>query len=948
MPELAREIAEATAFVLLVGKNGLGPWQTIEYYEAFNRRAKEHDFPVILLLLDGEPAPGLPFLTQLHWIVTANPESEQSVAKLIDAAAGRGAPPGELWRHTAPYRGLSAMTESDADFFFGRTRETAEVLGALRSTPDKIPLLLGNSGVGKSSVAQAGVLAALMRQDWPATTETVLPWPQVFRESRRWCFLKLKPGVQPVRALVEPFVWTWQFDAVDPKRAELQSNWSERLLDGRLSLRDLLDATQARYRDDLHQPEPPMFMLYVDQGEELYVRACERERQRFSEIIAHALPDLRLRVMMSMRSDFLGTLQKDEALYAVHRQINVPPLREAQLREVVGRPAETLSARFEPPGLIDIITLRTAEDSVKDVGALPLLSYTLDDMWTQMVRRGDGKLRLPAQSFELGGVLVDRANTFLATHPGAEAALRRILTLRCATVREDGEPTRRRAYRSEFSDEEWRLVSELADFPNRLLVTVTPEDGETYAELAHEAIFRRWDKLHDWMAAEREFLIWRSGLEIDLHRWEAAPAGSKEDALLMGLGLWQALTWLEKRRNDLPQALCEFIVHSENADVKRREAARQQEILRVKAEGELARLKAEQDAHEQRERANTQERARREAEIVAAKARVDARRLRILVGVLSVVIVTGVTAWEFRALREFVFWFSNVRDYVLTADRERTFTLKQGGTFRECAKVQERDYCPEMVVVPAGSFEMGSPATETSHKPEEEPLHRITIAKPFAVAKFELTFDEWDICVAYGDCRHVNDFGWGRGQQPVIDVAWDDAQQYVAWFSKLTGKHYRLLTEAEYEYAARAGKQTAYPWGDTIGDNNSNCRGCGSQWDGKKPGPVNSFAANGFGLYDMVGNIWEWVEDCYHSKYEVQTPEGRADAPTDGSEWKAACPDVNHRVIRGGSWTDPLENIRSATRPGAIFDLRGDFLGFRLGRTLSSETDASTVPPGAH
>jgi hypothetical protein len=224
-----------------------------------------------------------------------------------------------------------------------------------------------------------------------------------------------------------------------------------------------------------------------------------------------------------------------------------------QLREVVGRPAESLSARFEPPGLIDIITLRTAEDSVKDVGALPLLSYTLDDMWTQMVRRGDGKLRLPAQSFELGGVLVDRANTFLATHPGAEAALRRILTLRCATVREDGEPTRRRAYRSEFSDEEWRLVSELADYPNRLLVTVTPEEGETYAELAHEAIFRRWDKLHDWIAAEREFLIWRSSLEIDLRRWEAAPADSKEDALLMGLGLWQALTWLEKRRNDLPQ-----------------------------------------------------------------------------------------------------------------------------------------------------------------------------------------------------------------------------------------------------------------------------------------------------------------------------------------------------------------------------------------------------------
>src|SRR6476659_6911681 len=150
-------------------------------------------------------------------------------------------------------------------------------------------------------------------------------------------------------------------------------------------------------------------------------------------------------MLMSMRSDFFGALQKDEPLFKVHRQINVPPLREAELRQVVSRPAELLSARFEPAGLVDIITRRSAEDSVKDVGALPLLSYTLDDMWTQMVRRGDGTLRLPAQSFELGGVLVDRANRFLAAHPGAEAALRRILTLRCATVREDGEPTRRRA-----------------------------------------------------------------------------------------------------------------------------------------------------------------------------------------------------------------------------------------------------------------------------------------------------------------------------------------------------------------------------------------------------------------------------------------------------------------------------------------------------------------------
>src|SRR5207247_8090068 len=153
----------------------------------------------------------------------------------------------------------------------------------------------------------------------------------------------------------------------------------------------------------------------------------------------------------------------------------------------------------ETAELVDIITRRTAEDSVRDVGALPLLSYTLDDMWSAMVKRDDGVLRLPAQSFELGGVLVDRADTFLAAHPKSQDELRRIFTLKLATVREGEEPTRRRATRSEFTDEEWRLVSELADYRNRLLVTATTEGGETYAEGAHEAMFRRWDTLRYWI-----------------------------------------------------------------------------------------------------------------------------------------------------------------------------------------------------------------------------------------------------------------------------------------------------------------------------------------------------------------------------------------------------------------------------------------------------------------
>ena len=279
-------------------------------------------------------------------------------------------------------------------------------------------------------------------------------------------------------------------------------------------------------------------------------------------------------------SDFLGELQKDEPLFKVHLKIDVPPLREAELREVVSRPAELLSARFEPAGLADVITRRTAEDSVKDVGALPLLSYTLDDMWTQMAKRGDGVLRLPAQSFELGGVLVDRADTFLAGHPKSQDELRRIFTLKLATVREGEEPTRRRAARSEFTDEEWRLVSELADHPNRLLVTATPEGGETYAEVAHEAIFRRWDKLRNWIAAEREFLAWRTGLEAARRAWQATLDSLKnEDALLMGAALTQAQSWLAKRRDDLPVIDRDFIDQSSRHERRARSRARRVQAL---------------------------------------------------------------------------------------------------------------------------------------------------------------------------------------------------------------------------------------------------------------------------------------------------------------------------------------------------------------------------------
>jgi formylglycine-generating enzyme required for sulfatase activity len=227
-----------------------------------------------------------------------------------------------------------------------------------------------------------------------------------------------------------------------------------------------------------------------------------------------------------------------------------------------------------------------------------------------------------------------------------------------------------------------------------------------------------------------------------------------------------------------------------------------------------------------------------------------------------------------------------------------------GHRFRDCPE------CPELVVVPAGAAWLASG-------------RNVAIAAPFAVGRFEVTFAEWDACVAQGGCSHrPDDRGWGRGRQPVMNVSWDDAQQYVAWLSRKTGKSYRLLSEAEWEYAAQAGsgREAAV----TRGANQANCDGCGSGWDGRQTAPVGSFAANAFGLHDMLGNVWEWTADCWN--------QSQVGAPADGSARQGG--DCSRRVLRGGSWSYIPEFTRSANRDRIHLGLRLDLGGFRVARTL--------------
>lgn len=241
-----------------------------------------------------------------------------------------------------------------------------------------------------------------------------------------------------------------------------------------------------------------------------------------------------------------------------------------------------------------------------------------------------------------------------------------------------------------------------------------------------------------------------------------------------------------------------------------------------------------------------------------------------------------------------------------------------GETFKDCST------CPEMIVIDKGSFTMGIKGGGIY---SDAPLKKVNIIKPFAVSMFEVTFAQWDACVAAGGCNahSPDDDGWGRKGRPVINVSWLDTQNYLDWASKKTGETYRLLSEAEWEYAARSGQQTSYWWGDELKQGQANCANCGSVYGAVKTAPVGQYAANNFGLFDTTGNVWEWVSDCYapnayktHKKYP---------APYASSK---SC---NH-VLRGGAWDLIAQGATSHFRYNADNKLRSNTIGFRVARDL--------------
>ena len=301
---------------------------------------------------------------------------------------------------------------------------------------------------------------------------------------------------------------------------------------------------------------------------------------------------------------------------------------------------------------------------------------------------------------------------------------------------------------------------------------------------------------------------------------------------------------------------------------------------------------------------------------------------------------------------------------IVQADAGSDSAMVPGTVFRDCPS------CPEMVVVPAGTFIMGSPESEKGRLravydeegtaitwtsidevelPVEEgqrlvvvegPQRYVTIEFPFAAGVYEVTFDEWDACARAGGCGGVipDHEGWGRGRRPVINVNWDEAQAYVGWLSDEMGQEYRLLSEAEWEYVARAGTETARYWGETPANqcrfgngadalalaNNPEQRTVECSDGSAETAPVGSYEPNGFGLHDVMGNVWEWTQDCWNERY--------SEGPPDGSAWESG--DCSTRVARGGGWAHAPEDLRSASRSRTPAGARYDALGFRVARRI--------------
>jgi formylglycine-generating enzyme required for sulfatase activity len=401
--------------------------------------------------------------------------------------------------------------------------------------------------------------------------------------------------------------------------------------------------------------------------------------------------------------------------------------------------------------------------------------------------------------------------------------------------------------------------------------------------VAHEAVLRQWPLINDALERERTNLACIQSVESAAKRWKSTMAQHSTSPERSGRPLADAV-----RRS----AILNRGTVLEHAGRRLREAVR---LVR--------------------KRSDYRERLDGTGLDYLTACRVAHRNRLLAIGAAIALIATAIEERQYVLLP--AVWAAERYQPAsrIIGQSDDAKALPDGSVFRECSD------CPEMTIVQGGTFMMGSLPTEVGHDQNENPQHPVTIRR-FAVGRFDVTFGEWEACARAGGCLgnpSPADGGFGRGRHPVVNVTWNDAQEYVAWLSRRTGRTYRLLTEAEWEYVARAGTTSTYYTGQTVYFWQANFD---DRW--ARTLPVGSYPPNPWGLYDLAGNVNAWVQDCVSANYDK--------TPTDGSAWdEDRC---IHRIIRGGSWSDPVVVLRSARRYDYNATNRNNDLGFRVARLL--------------
>ena len=777
-----------------------------------------------------------------------------------------------------PFPGLSAFGDDDFDaaLFFGRSREiahTLEELRKMRAERDLRPLvILGASGAGKSSLLKAGII------------------PRLRREAPAWLPLRaFRPGADPLLNFAEAISKTYadfgHQEAYGVIRDRLLLKWknAERSQNKELTdrgfdtLEDALEAEGLQLRASANRQNATI-LVSVDQAEEI-TRADDSSGEALSDYLRVALAARKSnwQIAFTIRTDSFPELQKHRRFQDLQaRGYDLRAIPVFRFDNVVEEPAKRYGVDVDV-NLIDALM----EDAPKE-DALPLLAFATQRLWHQYATTN----RLTKANYDavggLRGLIEDAAERALrGIEPSQDLPLpssalsARIDQLGASTfvpplaqLNEQGATIRRVSNWDGFSEEQQELLDRFDRW--RLIVRKGAETGGGTVEVAHETLFREWGRLRDWLEPERMRLESLRGLKATARTWE--------------------------RHDKIPTYL-------DHRDVRLKDA-----LELTRNPNYASRIDLIDGSY--LEACQLAQNAERRAKF----------RGRVALSILATGLIGSALAWwqqDYLSAR--YHHFVNVAPFILSEDAEQK--LKHSETFSECRR---DDLCPEMVVIPPGNFLMG---TDSEHAGGYSvPQHEVSIQKSFAVSKYEITFDQWDTCVSQKGCDEISDDGIGRGNQPALNVTWHDARRYVDWLSKITGKEYRLLSEAEWEYAARAGTNSAYHWGEQIGTNNANCRGCGSKWDDKKTAPVGSFAPNKFGLHDMHGNVLEWCADKWHMTYFDKLT-------FDGEAWVSG--NSTLRVLRGGAWRNEPPLLNVVARVGYPTDVRSELVGLRVARSIS-------------